>query len=275
MSRIRRQQYASSRSDDDATDHVFHSPQNQSTFFRNHLDNGRPRSDETIGGTGVRDFRSSSPCSSPSVRESRSISTHENRDTTPSSTSHSSREVSPLTRRHQSFDVMDKPVGRAISMLQQRQSLDRDSMPSSTQHRYFATGQDSSTSSTSPVPNTRHAFHTRDSAVPSSQRRSVFNRDYVTSNQDYSGNSDSGGEIIATPPLQSRRFRADQDDSSLSSPKAGGSPIHPSSGDDFDVEPISGTIFRKVTVKKRRQETRRIVDNGEYDLKTIGDKSVR
>lgn len=88
---------------------------------------------------------------------------------------------------------------------------------------------------------------------------------------EYSGNSDSGGEIIATPPMPSRRFgglssagkRSDERPLEESPGPGGSSPasIRASSGDDImDAEPL----FRKVTIKKRRQETRRLVDgNGE------------
>jgi hypothetical protein len=89
---------------------------------------------------------------------------------------------------------------------------------------------------------------------------------------EYSGNSDSGGEVVATPPMPSRRFGSmlsagkKSDDGPLEeSPGPGGSSpasIRASSGDDImDAEPL----FRKVTIKKRRQETRRLVDgNGEF-----------
>jgi len=91
---------------------------------------------------------------------------------------------------------------------------------------------------------------------------------------EYSGNSDSGGEIMATPPMPSRRFGGmssagkRSDDGPLEeSPGPGGSSpasIRASSGDDImDAEPL----FRKVTIKKRRQETRRLVD-GSGKLKT-------
>lgn len=88
---------------------------------------------------------------------------------------------------------------------------------------------------------------------------------------EYSGNSDSGGEVMATPPMPSRRFGSvssagkRSDDRPLEeSPGPGGSSpasIRASSGDDItDAEPL----FRKVTIKKRRQETRRLLDgNGE------------
>ena len=84
---------------------------------------------------------------------------------------------------------------------------------------------------------------------------------------EYSGNSDSGGEIMATPPMQSRRFgglsstskRSDEGPLEESPGPGGSSPasVRASSGDDLmDAEPL----FRKVTIKKRRQETRRLVD---------------
>jgi hypothetical protein len=92
---------------------------------------------------------------------------------------------------------------------------------------------------------------------------------------EYSGNSDSGGEIMATPPMPSRRFggmssagkRNDDRPLEESSGPGGSSPasIRASSGDDItDAEPL----FRKVTIKKRRQETRRLVD-GNGELTTI------
>jgi len=91
---------------------------------------------------------------------------------------------------------------------------------------------------------------------------------------EYSGNSDSGGEIMATPPMPSRRFGSmfsagkRSDDGPLEeSPGPGGSSpasVRASSGDDImDAEPL----FRKVTIKKRRQETRRLVEgNGELKV---------
>ncbi|PSN35912.1 hypothetical protein C0J52_07175 [Blattella germanica] len=89
---------------------------------------------------------------------------------------------------------------------------------------------------------------------------------------EYSGNSDSGGEIMATPPMPSRRFgcmtstskRGDEGPLEESPGPGGSSPasMRASSGDDImDAEPL----FRKVTIKKRRQETRRLLDgNGEF-----------
>ncbi|XP_047101847.1 synaptotagmin-like protein 5 [Schistocerca piceifrons] len=238
--RVRRQQYFSSRSDDDA--------EFQSRYLQNHVlkqhraDVGRQKSDDYVAGSAPED-KSSSPGSSPSVQESRLAAVRDLRDVTSSSTSHSSREVSPLTRRHQSFDVVDRPQSRTVSLLQHRHSsVDRGgeaAAPASPHRRYFLVGQD--------APHSRHSLL----------------GDYVSSTLEYSGNSDSGGEIVATPPPHGRRYGGARDDtSSLSSHKADGSPVHASSGDDFDVEPISGTVFRKVTVKKRRQETRRVLDNG-------------
>lgn len=94
---------------------------------------------------------------------------------------------------------------------------------------------------------------------------------------EYSGNSDSGGEVMATPRMPSRRFGGmfsagkRSDDGPLEeSPGPGGSSpasVRASSGDDvMDAEPL----FRKVTIKKRRQETRRLVDgNGELETSCI------
>jgi len=92
---------------------------------------------------------------------------------------------------------------------------------------------------------------------------------------EYSGNSDSGGEVMATPPMPSRRFGSmfsagkRSDDGPLEeSPGPGGSSpasVRASSGDDImDAEPL----FRKVTIKKRRQETRRLVE-GNGELKAL------
>jgi len=92
---------------------------------------------------------------------------------------------------------------------------------------------------------------------------------------EYSGNSDSGGEVMATPPMPSRRFGSmfcagkRSDDGPLEeSPGPGGSSpasVRASSGDDvMDAEPL----FRKVTIKKRRQETRRLVE-GNGELKAL------
>lgn len=94
---------------------------------------------------------------------------------------------------------------------------------------------------------------------------------------EYSGNSDSGGEVMATPPMPSRRFGSmfsagkRSDDGPLEeSPGPGGSSpasVRASSGDDImDAEPL----FRKVTIKKRRQETRRLLEgNGELKALTF------
>ncbi|XP_049797266.1 uncharacterized protein LOC126213481 [Schistocerca nitens] len=265
--RVRRQQYFSSRSDDDA--------EFQSRYLQNHVlkhhraDVGRQKSDDYVAGSAPED-KSSSPGSSPSVQESRLAAVRDLRDVTSSSTSHSSREVSPLTRRHQSFDVVDRPQSRTVSLLQHRHSsVDRGgeaAAPASPHRRYFLVGQDAPASAA----HSRHSLLGRESVLPPPpHRRPLLTRDYVSSTLEYSGNSDSGGEIVATPPPHGRRYGGARDDtSSLSSHKADGSPVHASSGDDFDVEPISGTVFRKVTVKKRRQETRRVLDNGRFSRRS-------
>jgi hypothetical protein len=154
----------------------------------------------------------------------------------------------------------------------------------------------SNSNNQSSVPNSASAVCQGDSAPVKSQRRHPLIRNspvlcpssrsvssfgqadiYHSGNValEYSGNSDSGGEVMATPPMPSRRFGSmfsagkKSDDGPLEeSPGPGGSSpasIRASSGDDImDAEPL----FRKVTIKKRRQETRRLVD-GSGELKAL------
>lgn len=43
-----------------------------------------------------------------------------------------------------------------------------------------------------------------------------------------------------------------------------------------DIEPLSGTVFRKVTVRRRRQDMRKIpaVDTGEYERGLLSNKTL-
>ncbi|GLH10874.1 LOW QUALITY PROTEIN: Protein of unknown function, partial [Gryllus bimaculatus] len=100
----------------------------------------------------------------------------------------------------------------------------------------------------------------------------ISRRDYVPSNLEYSGTSDSGGEIVATPPTTSRRFGIVPGEAPVRrSPPS----VRASSGEDFDVDPYMETVFRKVTVKKRRQETRQIFDRGAAGRPRRSTRSLR